>query len=214
MICVKVVLLGGSGYVGKGIIQELSLYEEIELVSMSRHGGTNEDKEKWPKVSWNRIDLDKPETWQKEVATADWVIDLIGVLLAKNYNEYYKKTIKPVMNVIKFIEKKTENTKFLFVSANSAPLGMGAYMKAKLVLEDELSKRLGTRALFVYPGLIYHKERPTVYAVATVLNSLAKIKPLKKLVESLRPVARARFAVEIRKLLLGQDSYLIHRVKE
>lgn len=118
------------------------------------------------------------------------------------------------MNVIKFIEKKTENTKFLFVSANSAPLGMGAYMKAKLVLEDELSKRLGTRALFVYPGLIYHKERPTVYAVATVLNSLAKIKPLKKLVESLRPVARARFAVEIRKLLLGQDSYLIHRVKE
>ncbi|MFT8824588.1 MAG: Fe-S-binding domain-containing protein [Liquorilactobacillus mali] len=209
----KIVLLGGSGYVGKGIIQELSSYDDMELVSMSRHGGTEEDKKRWPKVSWKSVDLGRPETWQEEVADADWVVDLIGVLFAKNYNEYYKKTVEPVMSVIKFVEEKVKDTKFLFVSANYAPLGMGAYMKAKLVLEDELKKRLGTRAVFVYPGLIYHKERPFVYVIAIALNNLTKIKPLTRLVERLRPIARARFAVEIRNILLNNNSYLMHRTK-
>lgn len=209
----KIVLLGGSGYVGKGIIKKLSSYDNIELVSMSRHGGTDADKEEWSNVSWLSVDLDKPETWRAEMATADWVIDLIGVLLAKNYNEYYKKTVKPVLNVIKFIKEHTTNTKFLFVSANYAPVGMGAYMKAKLVLEYELIKQLGQRAVFVYPGLIYHKKRPSVYVVATVLNNIKKIKPLEKLIEPLRPIAREKFAVEIKNIVLGENSYLMYRTK-
>ncbi|KRM89925.1 NAD(P)H-binding protein [Liquorilactobacillus cacaonum] len=207
----KIVLLGGSGYVGKGIIQTLNTHPDIHLVSMSRHGGTAAQKEEWPNVNWVSVDLYNSETWRKEIIDADWIVDLIGVLFAKNYNEYYQKTVAPVMNIIKFIEKEKLAAKFLFVSANYAPIGMKNYLKAKLVLERELKERLGIKTVIVYPGLIYHKERPSVYIIGKSLKILTRLKIFNRFITPLRPISRGKFASEIENVIVGKDSYLTKR---
>ncbi|MCP0886650.1 NAD-dependent epimerase/dehydratase family protein [Ligilactobacillus sp. WILCCON 0076] len=210
----KIVILGGTGYVGHGLMDILSTNTSLQLVSMSRSGGTQKDIIRWPSVTWLKIDLYDKQTWKAELQDADWVIDLIGILFAKNYSEYYSKTIDPVMNVIKYLEKENTTTKFLFVSANYAPPGMHNYMQAKKNLEKELSLRLGTRASFVYPGLIYHSDRPLVNITGTSLALLQKIPILKKVISPLRPIARDRFATEINQIITGNSSFLQQRTEK
>ncbi|KRL97779.1 NAD-dependent epimerase/dehydratase family protein [Liquorilactobacillus satsumensis] len=208
----KIVLLGGSGFVGQGVIAELLQDSRFEVVSISRSGGNETLWRRWPQVQWVKANLTVAEpAWQQPLKDADWVIDLIGVLFARNYNDYQQKTIRPVTKVLEFLQFEAPTTKWLFVSANAAPKLLHNYLRAKRELERQSKKRLGARAFFVYPGLIYAPERPLVNLSGSILRTPAARKLLPRITQQLRPLKRWEFAQEIKAVLLRHESKLTKR---
>lgn len=204
----KVLIIGGSGFVGKGVLQYLSADPNFNLVSISRSGRPHETQSWINKVEWIRSDVNKDENWEKAVENADWVIDLIGVLFEKNYQEYYEKSVRPAKRLIKHLQDRTEKAKFLFVSAKHAPFFLKNYMRAKKEVENEIMEKIPGRGYIVYPGMIYAKERKMVFLTAALLNFALKIPVLKRILNAYEPIKRADFSYEIRQILLGNASSL------
>ena len=73
----KVVIVGGTGFVGQGILQVLVKDKTLELYSLSR-GGKRPDSVAG--VIYQRVDLERPNAWQTLLKEADWVIDCVGIL--------------------------------------------------------------------------------------------------------------------------------------
>ncbi|KRL05687.1 SDR family oxidoreductase [Liquorilactobacillus oeni] len=208
----KIILLGGSGFVGQGLIAEMLQDKNFEITSISRSGGNAVLWRRWPQVKWIQADLSVNEAaWQKPLSEADWVVDLIGVLFAPDYTVYYQKTIVPLQKVIHFLQFEALRPKVLFVSANAAPRPLADYIHAKRELEKQLKERLVQRVFFVYPGLIYAPERPMVNLMGNFLRRKITNRLAPHLVKSLRPLKRWEFSQEVKKVLLSKKSWLCVR---
>ena len=99
----------------------------------------------------------------------------------------------------------------MFISANSAPFFLNNYLQAKRTVENYASRKLGNRAISVYPGLVYSKVRRSNYYPAVMLDFLLKFKPFSFL-RKYRPISRERFAKEIRYIMEGKNSELTYRI--
>ncbi|WP_056967204.1 NAD-dependent epimerase/dehydratase family protein [Liquorilactobacillus sucicola] len=205
----KVLLIGGSGFVGRGILQYLAADSNFDLISISRSGRPHGTQAWLEQVTWIRSDLNHDENWKKYAAAADWVLDLIGVLIEKNYHEYQQKSVTPAKELIKYLHDKDVPTKLLFVSAKHAPFFMKNYMRAKKEVEADIMRKLPDRGYIVYPGMIYAQERKMVYFSAELLKLALRIPVLKQLLAGYEPIKRTAFSREIRQILLGHDSFLL-----
>ena len=192
----KVVIVGGTGFVGQGILQVLVKDKTLELYSLSR-GGKRPDSVAG--VIYQRVDLERPNAWQTLLKEADWVMDCVGILWPdrKKQLNYQNASIKPAKKIIATI--KTSETKFLFISAN---VGLPAYLRAKRTVEKYAHQVLGKRAYVVYPGLIYDRTKKSTYYLGKILHVIAFLPGLKKY----RPVKRKILAQAIEKILQGKTS--------
>ncbi|WP_010581176.1 NAD-dependent epimerase/dehydratase family protein [Liquorilactobacillus vini] len=208
---IKIVLLGGSGFVGQGILEQLAKDPQFGITSISRSGGSLQLKEKFPQVKWLRADLQKQTPkWVEILADQDWVVDLLGVLLAKNQQAYQQLTIKPILPLVAAI-KENRSVKMLFVSAQTAPRVLKNYLVTKRETEKILTEQLKTRAVFLYPSLIYHPQRQSTWILAQLLLFGQHLPLLGHYLAKWQPLSRQQFALEVKHVLLGGKSRLLQK---
>lgn len=202
---IKVVIAGGTGFVGQGIIRQLSP-EKFAVHSLSRHAYQGEAGDQ---TVYHAVNLARPQEWQSIVHDADWVIDAVGILLPNPIKEqnYENSSYAPAKYLMDVLVKEPK-VNFLFISANAGPFFMNPYLKAKRTVEKEMQQRLVERAYVVYPGVIFDKARFSSYVPGLVLAQLTVLPYFRKL----RPLSRSQFSHEIERILLGLKSPLEQRL--
>ncbi|MBS1008529.1 NAD-dependent epimerase/dehydratase family protein [Leuconostoc suionicum] len=204
----KIIVVGGTGFVGQGILSDLN-NKGFELHSLSRHQFSPTDAT--DQVTYHATDLNEPGEWQDLLREADWVIDAVGILLPNPFKHinYQNSSVQPAQRLLDVLAT-THQTKFLFVSANATPFFLNAYLRAKLTVEHSAKALLNDRAYNVYPGIIYDKSRIYSYIPAIILVTLQHIPGLKFL-QRYRPISRKTFAIEVENILNGKESALLKR---
>ncbi|QEA58564.1 NAD-dependent epimerase/dehydratase family protein [Leuconostoc koreense] len=204
----KIIVVGGTGFVGQGILSALN-NKSFELHSLSRHQFNPTDAT--DQVTYHIADLNKPGRWQDLLKEADWVIDAVGILLPNPFKHvnYHNSSVQPAQRLLDVLAT-THQTKFLFVSANATPFFLNAYLRAKLTVEQSAKVLLNDRAYNVYPGIVYDKSRIYSYIPAIILVGLQRI-PGFKFLKRYRPVSRKTFAIEVENILNDKESPLLKR---
>lgn len=202
-----IVVLGGTGFVGSGILQELSKNPSYTLTSISKTGG--DPQKHLSGVHYEAANLTKKGAWQTEIAKADWVIDCVGILRPsrKKKTSYEQNSLLPALQAIDAI--KDSKTSFLFINANAAPIP--EYMAFKHAVADYANQQLGSRAHNVYPGLVYGPERKSTYWLGRTLNWLINSAHLTFL-KSYRPISRTALRNEVVRIIKGEPSKLSRRM--
>ncbi|MCT3400760.1 NAD-dependent epimerase/dehydratase family protein [Lentilactobacillus hilgardii] len=210
-----ITVVGGSGFVGSGMLKELSQFDDFELYSISRSG--RPDKQvTLPNVKWLKGDVSQPGDWERIIAKSDWVIDCVGILFPNPLTKtsHWKNSIQPAESLINTIHRQNiasdnpEKTHFLFVSANYGPFFMAPYIKAKLEVEKDMARLLPKNSIVVYPGIVTDSSKPTT----RLLENLAKALTLSLYFKRLRFVSRDVIAQETVRILTGETSFLTERV--
>lgn len=204
----KIIVVGGTGFVGQGILSALN-NKDFELHSLSRHQFSPTDAT--DQVTYHAADLNMPGEWQDLLREADWVVDAVGILLPNLFKHinYRNSSVQPAQRLLDVLAT-THQTKFLFVSANATPFFLNAYLRAKLTVEHSAKALLNDRAYNVYPGIVYDTSRIYSYIPAIILVTLQRIPGLKFL-QRYRPVSRKTFAIEVENILNGKESALLKR---
>ncbi|MEN2369282.1 NAD-dependent epimerase/dehydratase family protein [Leuconostoc lactis] len=183
MIKTKVVIAGGTGFVGQGIIQQLDPTQyDVHSLSRHVHQPTADDK-----TIYHVIDLSDTPNLSAIIQDADWVIDAVGILLPNPIKKqnYQNSSYMPAKYLIDAL-LTAPNTKLLFISANGGPFFMAPYLKAKRAVETRMRTLLPGRILSRLGGIQYFKK--------------------------LRPISRQAFAIEIAQILSGTSSTLEKRL--
>lgn len=95
---IKVVIAGGTGFVGQGIIQLLSP-DKFEAHSLSRHKYKSHPTDK---TIYHVVNLSNSAELQHIIADADWVIDAVGILLPNPIKDitYRNSSYEPAKQLI------------------------------------------------------------------------------------------------------------------
>lgn len=205
-----ITIVGGTGLVGQGIFKELAQVVDYELHSLSRNGKSKDNLVE--PVLYHSANLNETGDWQELLQKSDWVIDAVGILFPSKSKgtTYEKNSIQPAKIIIDTIVN-SEN-QCLFISANDGPFFMNDYMRAKKEVEAYGQKRLKSRFVSVFPGIVYDASRKSSYFPARLLEPLIKI-PIFFFLKSYRPIKRSQFAKEIHKIIEGKESSLTSRIK-
>lgn len=192
-------IAGGTGFVGQGIISALSP-EKYDIHVLTRRMLTGADNA----VTYHQVDYRVTEQLLAVIGDADWVINVIGILLPNpiKHQTYANSSVLPAKFLIDAV-RVCPDVKFMFVSANYAPFFMAPYMRAKREVEAYMALRLPQRETALYPGVIYDRKRQISYYVGRILASLPA--------ERLRPIKLVDLATEVTRILDGHKSDLEKR---
>ena len=147
----NILLIGGNGFVGKALINELRKKRiKVTYISRSQNYSISIEEATW--IQGNIFDSENIVINEKY----DIAIHLIGTI--KNKKLYSKLNTKSVAQTIKLCQKQNIN-KLIYFSANG---GFKQYLESKrngekLVVDSKLNY------LIIRPGLMYGKERLTSY---------------------------------------------------
>ena len=147
----EILLIGGNGFVGKALINELRKKRiKVTYISRSQNHSISKDEANW--IQGDIFNSENIITNEKY----DIAIHLIGTI--KNKNLYSKLNTKSVAQTIKLCQKHNIN-KLVYFSANG---GFKQYFESK-VAGETLVKDSKLDYLIVRPGLMYGKDRLTSY---------------------------------------------------
>lgn len=200
----KVVIVGGTGFVGQGLIAHLSS-NLFDVHSISRHLFSPDNHDT---TTYHAFDLSDTAQLRTIVSDADWVIDAVGILFPNplKHQSYQKNSVTPAKQIIAvLLEEKRPN--FLFISANTGPFFMKPYLNAKSTVEHMATTKLAQRSFVVYPGIIFDRARLSSYLPGLMVYKLSHIPYF----EHLRALPRNIFANEVAHILLGETTNLSHR---
>ena len=144
----NILLIGGNGFVGKALINELRI--KVTYISRSQNYSISKDEATW--IQGDIFDIENIVINEKY----DIAIHLIGTI--KNKNLYSKLNTESVEQTIKLCQKHNIN-KLVYFSANG---GFKQYLESKLAGE-RLVRDSKLDYLIVRPGLMYGKGRLTSY---------------------------------------------------
>lgn len=182
----RVVIFGGSGFVGKSIAKR-ALANQYQVVSISRSGCPTEEEPWMKQVQWVSADVFKPEQWRNQIQTNDILIDAIGLLLEKKakgltYETYHYELVKMIVNEL--IEKQP--TLFVYISAAHGLPFFPDYLRWKQAAESYLVKQ-DFKVLIIKPSLLYGKERNYSRLLALPIVYLRKIPGMASIIGKLDP---------------------------
>ena len=147
----NILLIGGNGFVGKALINELRKKRiKVTYISRSQNYSISKDEATW--LQGDIFDIENIVINKKY----DIAIHLIGTI--KNKKLYSKLNTESVTQTIKLCQKQNIN-KLIYFSANG---GFKQYLESKrngekLVVNSKLNY------LIVRPGLMYGKDRFSSY---------------------------------------------------
>ena len=147
----NILLIGGNGFVGKALINELRK-KRIKVTYISRFQNYSISKDEATWIQGDIFDIENIVINEKY----DIAIHLIGTI--KNKKLYSKLNTESVTQTIKLCQKLNIN-KLIYFSANG---GFKQYLESKrngekLVVDSKLNY------LIIRPGLMYGKERLISY---------------------------------------------------
>lgn len=209
----KITIMGGTGYIGQGILSVLMQNKsQYELISLSRSGAKNH-LNLVESVTYLAVDLTEPGDWQTVIGSSDLVIDCVGIFLPskKKNTSYEKNSIAPAKTVIDELAVKTKQTKFIFIAANNAPWILNNYMKAKEEVIAYGVKKLDNRFVAVYPGMVYDRQRLFNFIPGIILHVAINGLHLNFL-KKYRPIKRQTFNQEILRIINNQPSDLTNKI--
>lgn len=208
----KVVIFGGSGFLGTGIVDQLLKDATNEITIISRHAKPDNQS---AKVGWVKSDLLRDAHWHESVQTADWVIDCIGILLPnwKQHVTYRNGIFRPAQVIIDYLTTLPADKRpnLMFISANRGPFFMAPYMHAKRQVEQLTTKLPPEQVKIVYPTVMYDKSRPYSVILALGMSVLTLIPGINILMHGFEPMKRSQVTKEIVKLLNGEKSFIAAR---
>lgn len=185
----KIVVFGGSGFLGQALCQAASA-KGFAVTSISRSGQPKSNvylsNSNLAFVNWVKADLFTTTNWQDEIQDAFAVIDLIGILKEQPKKGItYQKFIEDAANRIGKAATEVRSLQhFVFLSANSGPKH---YLQAKRNAENALIA-LHLPLTIVRPGLLVGKGRPSSIPLKWILTLLEKLPFSKKLVAPIQPL--------------------------
>lgn len=208
----KIVIFGGSGFLGSAIKTQLAKDKNNQITIISRHEKDNFEDEN---VDWLVSDVLRDANWHRVVQTADWVIDCIGILLPswRKQITYQDGIIKPAARIIDYLltlpaEKRPQ---FMYISAKAGPVFMEPYMHAKHEVEVLTEQLLSNQVTIIYPPVIYHPSRRYSVVVALLMNIGLMLPGTSNLANNYAPIKRSKVVNEIVNVLNGQESTLTQR---
>lgn len=195
----RVVILGGSGYVGQHLMQEWAAIEkDIRFYSVSRGGrpetvlrNLQDVKVEWVKGDACNID----SFYQCLPDVADVVIDLVGTASGKNQAEFDCINAGPVNTMVE-IMKRGSVRRGVYVSGL---IGMPGTMKEFISSKkrgEEIARNSGLDIRIIRPSLVYG-DRKGVGAMVAMM----KIAGL--FCKKMAPVTVDRLSMEIMEAALA-----------
>lgn len=142
----KVIVFGGSGYIGRNLISQLGA-EEVAYYSRHRSEELEKNGVKW--IEGNILDSGKVE---EAVKGYDTIFNAVGVW-DEAEQKHFDLSVKGVKNIVDAIRKYDKNQRLVYFSAINSHYGMAEYFSAKRVAEDNvatISNHLNVRMSIIY----------------------------------------------------------------
>lgn len=192
----KIVIFGGSGFLGQAICTQLIKSEKNEVVIISR---STEPEIVPAGVTWVQSDIKSDVKWQVALENAAWVINCIGILLPSKQQSYHDGIVMPAQIIINYLISlpQQERPKLMYISAKKVPFFLSGYRKAKQQVERLMQILPASDQMIVYPPMMYGKARPSSVVMALMMNTAALLPGIDKLMVDYVPIKREAMAEEI-----------------
>lgn len=170
MLRKKILVLGGSGYIGQQICKAATKYgPEVEVQSFSRSGLPSPESQspshEWMnKVTWLKGDIGSPEALHDAIDQNTIIISTIG---AFGSNAFMKQICGQAnVEAIRLAAKVETVSRFIFISsANAASYPfqsdtapMAGYFQGKRDAEHAMQRYFPTSGFCLRPGFVYGKR--------------------------------------------------------
>ncbi|KAF8822454.1 hypothetical protein IE077_003718 [Cardiosporidium cionae] len=187
----KILVLGGSGYVGAQICRKAT-QSGMDVVSISRNGAPKRFLDMlWAQqVEWKQADALSAEVYPPLLENCAGIVHSIGALFDNDLNRFvsgsssttdgrsYDAINRDTALVAMRQALASGDPKFfVFISAKSAPPMFSAYLKAKREAEvDILSNASDTfRPIIFRPGFIFHSSRTATIPISKALDTVFSV---------------------------------------
>lgn len=157
----KILITGGSGFLGKAICK-LASQQDQPIISLSRNGKPSGIKEEdYRCVQWVSANIFNPGDWKHLLTPCKAVIHCIGIVEEQPETGItYEKMILGSAIVIGNEVKEAAIQKMVYISAGgAAPETPATYMKMKKAAENYLHS-LPLDVTILRPGMLYGADKP------------------------------------------------------
>ena len=144
----KALFIGGSGYLGKELMQRMG-YDEVSYLSRNKMDGKN-----FSKFNWIEGDITKIDNVQDIVKDFDEILYLAGSDSQKD-EELFDLNVKGIKNVASAVKKLDKNQRLVYFSSINVHYGQNEYFRTKRTGEDNASlvkNHLIVRMSFAFGG--------------------------------------------------------------
>jgi len=144
----RILVAGGSGFIGKNLIKRIAEKNEVYYLSRKR----SPEIDSISKFVFG--DITKDETL-KNLPDVDVVIDLVAVIKETKEQGHEDVNVRGVKNLLNAYEGK--KIKFVYFSAINADIGKTKYFQTKFMAEN-MVKNSGFDYLIIRPSLVFGKD--------------------------------------------------------
>lgn len=151
----KIVIFGGSGFIGSELIIKLANYKKFQVDVITRNKKNIHSLKVLPNIRFHEVKTFNAETIERYLRGSDVVINLMGILHEHKKNSFkviHTKYPKIIQNVC--IKNKVK--KFIHISALKSESKASNYLKSKYMGEKNLIQR--NRQLKTYilkPSIVF-----------------------------------------------------------
>jgi nucleoside-diphosphate-sugar epimerase len=190
----KVILIGGSGYIGTHLMERwLQKESKVEFISISRSGKPEKLSEriaKNEKIQWVSADIFNVDSYiAKLPEKADAIVDLVGTATAKTQEEFEKLNVEPVKVMVELMNRLSI-PKGCYISGMMGMPGTGKLFIGSKRKGEAVAKESGKQIGVVRPSLVYG-DRPGVGTMVFFVKTMGLLK------KDLKPIKVDQLADQI-----------------
>ncbi len=142
----KLLVIGGSGFVGSNIIQQLDADEKAYF---SRNPSEKLDK---LGITYIKGDIRNYDDVEKAIENYDVIVHAVDVLIEKE-EKHEELSLNGMKNIVKAVNKYRKNQKIVYISAINADKGNTDYFRYKRLAEDNAATL--KNSLIIRPSTMY-----------------------------------------------------------
>lgn len=160
----KIVVFGGTGFVGSFICKELA-WAGYNVLSISKSGVNKYLSEiETENIRFLKADIFKDDNWQEELSNCVAIVNCIGILFQnKKKNITYRKMIYESTLIISMAAKLHNVKRFIHISAVKPPsFVLREYHVYKMQSENYLMQQ-DFKLLIIKPKIVVSKHKPIFY---------------------------------------------------
>lgn len=204
----KIVILGGTGFVGRHLLARLATdFPDAQCLVPTRHPARHRDVLVLPKVELEAADIHDPAVLERLFQGATSVINLVGILNERGDNgQGFQHAHSALAEKIAAAAKKTGVTRILQMSAlNAHPDAPSFYLQSKGLAEKILQE--ANLALTIFrPSVIFGPEDGFMNLFAKLLRLVPLFLPLGSADSRFAPVYVGDVAAVMAKALADDKS--------